>query len=225
MRSKLIAIGATLIACLCLGTLTAAFALLFQVRASPLPFLRSLSVQRQAQSQPCPGGQPPWRLVSGSYRADPVQAVGDWVVVTYTAECIPPGQPRQTISGYMAEDGHGSGCGGSGNTQPLPPAATPPATGPLTISVEGTGQCGGAAGSPGLSVIPGYVTGAGAVSAQALFASGPPASAPVRAGRFVILADNDHAICTVRALDAGGAVLAEQKLGWPGPKATQGACP
>jgi SH3-like domain-containing protein len=63
------------------------------------------------------------------------------------------------------------------------------------------------------------------VTAQALFASGPSASAPIRAGRFLLAASNSTAICRVRALDASGAVLAENRLNWPGPKMTAGACP
>jgi hypothetical protein len=218
VRNAVLAIGAGLIAILCLGGAAAAFVLLSQVRGSPLPFLRSLTLQRQAQSQPCPA---PSSLVPGTYLADPVRVSGDWVVLTYAAECATPGQPRQTINGYVAEDGWGSGCGGSGSLQPI----TPSASGPVTIFVEGPGQCDGVGGAAGLSVIPGVVTGPGAVTAQALFASGPSASAPIRAGRFVIVAPNGAAVCSVRAVDVGGAVLAEQRLGWPSPKVTQGACP
>jgi hypothetical protein len=34
------------------------------------------------------------RLVPGSYQADPVQSVGGFVVVTFTAECDELGRPR-----------------------------------------------------------------------------------------------------------------------------------
>ena len=220
MRNKWVIIAAALLACLCLVGAFTAFVLLFQVRAVPLPFLRGLTMQRQAQGQAC---VIPARPVPGTYHAGPPRSVAQWLVVTYTVECAAPGQPPETINGFSAEDGQGNGCGGGYFVkQPLVPLASSP----LTIAVnEGLSQCDGASPSSGLSVVSGYVTGSGAVTAQALFASGPSASAPVQAGRFIILAPNGAAICRVRALDAAGAVLAEQKLGWPGPKATQAACP
>jgi adhesin HecA-like repeat protein len=218
MRSKVIALSAALIACLCLGGAVVAFVLLFQVPAGAPSLLRAYTLQWQAQSQPCPVAE---ILVPGTYHADPVQTVGDWVVVVYTAECAAPGQTHRSISGYASEDGSGNGCGGSTDRQPVSPSAA----GQVTISVESLDQCGGAGGTGGLSLVSGSVTGAGAVTAQAVFASGPSARAPVQVGRFVIVAANGAAVCSVRALDATGTVLAENRTNWPGPKMTAGACP
>jgi hypothetical protein len=212
------ALGAGLLASLCLGGAVVAFFLLYQVPAGAPSLLRVYTLQWQTQSQPCPVAE---SLVPGTYHADPVQTVGDWVVVVFTAECAAPGQPHRSISGYAAEDGSGSGCGGSTERQPVSPSAN----GPVSISVESSDQCGGAGGSGGLSLVSGSVTGMGAVTAQALFASGPSARAPVQVGRFAIVAANSAAVCSVRALDANGAVLAENKSNWPGPKMTAGACP
>jgi hypothetical protein len=218
MSSRTIGAGAGLLAQLvCLCGVTAAVVFLFQVLGGSLSFLRGFMLQRRAQGEACPL---PAHVVPGSYQADPPQFVGDRVVVTYTADCEPPGQPRQSIDGYMAEDSHGSGCGGSGSMTPVSPAAS----GLVTITVDSLGLC-KSAGAAGLGVIFGYVTGLGVVTAQAHFASGTSTSAPVRAGRFVIVALNDTALCSVRALDASGAVLAENKLNWPGPKVTARAFP
>ena len=218
MRNKLIAVAAALMACLCLGGTVAVFALLFQVPYGLLPFVRASMLQRWAQSQAC---QAPATLVPGTYLADPLQTAGHWVMVAYTAECATPGQPGRLIIGYMAVDEWGSGCGTSREGQSIAPAAS----GPVTISDVGLSQCEGTGGSAGLTIIPGYITGPSAVTAEILFASGPSASATVRAGRFVIAASNGAAICSVRALDASGAVLVENRLNWPMQNGSAGACP
>ena len=120
----------------------------------------------------------------GRYAADPPQSVSDWAVVTYAAECDAPGQPRRAVGGYIAEDRRGSACGGSGSWQPI----TLSAIGSPVIYLEVAGQCSGSGGLGALSVITGYVSRAEIVSAQVLFAAGATASAPVRGGRFAIVA-------------------------------------
>jgi hypothetical protein len=219
VRNKPMVNAAIVIACLCLAGAVAMFVLLFRIRAGSPPYLRAPNLQA-VQSRACPD---PSKLVPGTYLADPVRSTDGWMAVTYTVECDPPGGPRQSLNGFAAQDWYSGGCsGGFLGVQPT----TPSATGVLTISVSvPIARCDGDFGSPGLIVIPGYVTGSGAVIAQALFASGPSASAPIRASRFLFAVSDKTTICSVRALDAAGAVLAENKLTGSGQNGTAGTCP
>lgn len=65
MRTSATALGAALLALLCPGSAAVAFLVLFQIRAAPLPFLRSYLLQRSARSHAC---QPPAQLVPGCYQ-------------------------------------------------------------------------------------------------------------------------------------------------------------
>ncbi len=218
MRKSLVALAGGLIVLICLGSAVVALLLLSQVRASPLPFLRSLVLQRQAKSQPCP---PPAHLVSGTYVADPTQGVGDWTVVTYVAECDSPGAPRQAIDGYQAMNRSGEGCGGSsGHT-----AGMPLGTGPVAFDDISISLCGQPGRPGGLSVISGYVSVTGAAMTEAVYSSGATVRATIHGSRFVVVAPWTTQVCALRALDASGAILAETKPNSSGPFATAGACP
>ena len=213
MTKTIVLLAAAALAVICLGAAAALLVLLFQVRANPLPFLRTQSLQTQALASACP---PSGSVVPGSFQADPLQNVGNWTVETYTAACDAPGQPRQSVRGFYAIDHQGSGCGGSDTGQPVTASG-----GPLTIATVAAGSCGGS-GTPGsLSVTSGTLSGPGAVTARALFAGGASASAPVRGDHFFIAAPGDKTLCAVQALDANGAVLAETRQATAG----QGGCP
>jgi hypothetical protein len=217
-RKAAAAISVGLIALLCLAGALAGLFVLFQLRASPLPFLRSLLVQRQAQSQACEG---PWHLVPGSYHADPAQTVGDWAVVTYTAECDAPGLPRQIVSGYNAMGGQGGGCAGwSGHS-----FNSPAVNGTVAFDNIERGACGNPGAPNGLSVITGLVSTPSAVSIEISFSNGATASGLIRNGRFVVTAPWASEACVVRTLDASGAVLVEDKLALSGSGSPLGTCP
>jgi hypothetical protein len=217
-RKLIGAISVGLIALLCLGGALAGLFVLFQLRGSPLPFLRSFLVQRQAQNQSCQG---PWQLVPGSYAADPPQTVGDWAVVTYTAECDTPGLPRQIVSGYNAMGGQGGGCAGwSGHS-----LNSPAVSGTVAFDNIERGACGNPGAASGLSVITGLVSASGAVSVEISFSNGAKGSGLIRNGRFVVTAPWASEACVVRALDASGAVLAEDKLVMSGSGSPLGICP
>ena len=217
-RKAVVTIGVGLMALLCLGGALAGLFVLFQFRASPLPFLRTLLVQRQAQSQACQG---PWQLVPGSYQAYPAQTVGDWAVVTYTAECDAPGLPRQIVSGYNAMGGQGSGCAGwSAHSLNIPAVS-----GTVAFEDIERGACGNPGAAGGLSVITGLVSNPSAVSIEISFSNGATGSGPIRNGRFVVTAPWASEACMVRALDASGAVLVEDKLALSGSGSPLGICP
>ena len=213
MNKTIVLLAVAALTVICLGAAVVMLVVAFQIRASPLPFLRTQSLQTQALASACP---PSGSVVPGSFQADPLQNVGNWTVETYTAACDVPGQPRQFVRGYYAIDHQGSGCGGSDSGQPVAASA-----GPLTIATVAAGSCGGS-GTPGsLSVTSGTLSGPGAVTARALFAGGASASAAVHADHFFIAAPGDRTLCTVQALDANGAVLAETRVATAG----QGGCP
>jgi hypothetical protein len=220
MRNTRLALGAGLLVLVCLCGVVALVALLAQVRgAAPNPLL-SYWVQRDAQDQAC---SPPGSLVAGSYQADPAQAAGGWVVVTYTAECDPPGQPRQQVDGFVARSSQGPSCTGWGIDAPNLGAPGEP-NGFSSIS---RGECGGPngpGGPGGLDVITGRVVGTGVVSVEVTLAGGGTVRAPIRQGRFAVTALGDRPACAVRALDVNGAVLAEDKLVVGGSGAAQ-PCP
>ena len=197
--------GLTILVCLACGAIGL---VLFQFPAGslPLPFLRVRAVQAAADaSHAC---SPPSHLVPGSYQAEPVQTIGGYVVVTFTADCDQPGGPTMSVAGYAAIGSHGDGCGGSGTSLPVQTLTT----GPVTIDSIAGGGCGSAAAGGALDVVTGRVTGAGAVSAQVQYASGAQAAGPIRNGRFAVAAPEASAICAVCALDAGGQVLAVDNL-------------
>ena len=175
MRKRFPVTSGRLIVCLFLAGAVAMFVLLFRIRAGSPPYQRTPNLQ-EVQSRACPA---PSTLVPGTYLADPVQSTDGWMVVTYTVECDQPGGPRQSHNGFAAQDWYSGGC--SGGVVGLPPPMSS-AAGVLSISVSDPfARCDGSFGAPGLIVIPGYVTGSGAMTAQALFASGPSATTPIRA--------------------------------------------
>ncbi len=210
---------AAIIAAMCLGLGVMLLVLLIRVRGGALPHLREILAQYQARTLAC-ASELPHQLVPGSYQADPPRAVGDYVVVTFTAQCDSPGRPRAVMTGYAAVDRGGRYCFGQGERHSG--ASTP--GNPVTVEIEmGAGTCGGS-GRPGLTVMMGYVTGEGATSAEMLFTSGTSAFSPIVGGRFTITAPIAETICTVRALDAQGTVLARSAIHWSGNPVPQAPC-
>ena len=204
--------GTTTRPCLArLAAVAVGLVVLSQYRGGPTAWLRMNSLQSSGPSQACLA---PARLVPGSYRAGPVQLVGGFVLLTYTAGCAEPGQPVQNVQGFAALDPQGVGCAGSGLLPPAPSAGAIPR---VTINGVSSGQCGSLNPGGSLSVVTGQVSGAGAVSVQVEYASGFRAVGPIRQGHFAIGALEASGVCAVRALDASGAVLAETGMGGLGP--------
>ena len=218
MTKKVILVAILAVAVICLGAAAALVVLLFAVGGGPLPGVRSQSPLSQAQAGACPPGA---QAAAGSFLADPTQNVGAWTLLTYSAVCNAPGQPPQPVSGYYASDGQGRSC--SGTTGGLALTAVPSAS--LTVVVQSAGQCGGASGPGSLSVYSGLVSGPvggpGLAAARANFAGGQSASAPIRAGQFILAAPGGKTLCSVTVLDGSAEVLQVVPVGTPG----QGGCP
>ena len=218
MTKKIVLVAIVAVAVICLGAAAALVVLLFAVGGNPLPGARSQSLLSQAQASACPPGA---QVAAGSFLADPTQNVGDWTLMTYGAVCNAPGQPPQPVSGYYAIDGRGRGCGGTATG--LAVTALPSAS--LTVVVQSAGQCGGASGPGSLSVYSGLVSGPvggpGLAAARANFAGGESASAPIRAGRFILAAPGGKTLCSVAVLDGSAEVLQVIPVGTPG----QAGCP
>jgi hypothetical protein len=176
--------------------------------------LRSLVLQQSTRAQACP---PPASLVAGSYQSDPVRGVGEFVVVTYVAECDAPGRPRRTINGSAAISSMGGACSGHNLVAPTTVATNPMMT---TIANLSAGSCDVGSGRNKLSFVSGYVVGleaSDAVTAELRFSNGAVESSPIHNGRIVVVALQAGSVCTVRALDAAGVPLAEiGPLGMPG---------
>jgi hypothetical protein len=116
----------------------------------------------------------------------------------------------------------GEGCSSSGRF----PLSSPPTGGPVTITQIGSSYCGAGGARGGLSVIRGCVYGAGAATVEVQFANAAVTGGPIQNGRFAVAAAQFSAVCAVRALDANGSVLAEEKLGnGPGQTPALGTCP
>jgi hypothetical protein len=219
---RAIALGAAIIVLVCLCGAAAAYGLLASIRGGiSVPFVRAYFLQRSAQANACPS---PASLVPGSYQADPMWVVEDYLAVTYTAECDWPGRPRMAVEGYYANNSRGSGCGGTGTY--TPPSA--PAGGSVTIEQVGRSGCSGNQPADGITVISGSVSGGGVDSVEVVYADMTAVSAPLRNGHFAVVAPAASPPCMVRALDASGAVLAEEPMPeFPGPpgSAPPGTCP
>ncbi|MCC6192580.1 MAG: hypothetical protein IT318_26440 [Anaerolineales bacterium] len=207
-----------MIVLLCLGATAAAFVFLCQVRAGPVSWLRSYAVQRSARSAAC---ILPAQRVAGSYQVDPVQHVGDYLVVAVTAQCNQAGRPRQSVEGYSALDStSGEGCSGTGSFTPV---ATP-AGGSVLVEQVSSATCGDAQGA--VSLVTGQVSGSAATAIEVQFANDAVAGGPIQNGRFVVVAPVYSAVCLVRVLDADGALLASHRNSTPpGPAQSLGACP
>src|SRR5438105_4825446 len=98
-----------------LAALAACLIALSQYRGGPATWLRASSLQSSGPTQACllPAG-----LVPGSYQAGPVQIIGGFVLLAYTADCAEAGQPPETVQGFAAIDPQGVGCAGSNLVPP-----------------------------------------------------------------------------------------------------------
>jgi hypothetical protein len=200
-------LSAGLILLIFLVAVAAGLAALSQYQGGPAIWLRMYSLQSSGPSQAC---APPARLVPGSYQAGPVQLVSGFVVLVYTAQCAEAGQPAQGVQGFAALDPQGVGCAGSGQLPPVPSAGAVPR---VTIDGVSSTQCGSFDPGGGISIVTGQVSGAGATTVQVTYASGFKAVGPVRQGHFGISAPDASGVCAVRALDDGGALLAQTGMG------------
>ena len=202
-------ISAGLVLLIVLVAVAAGLAALSQYQGGPAIWLRMYSLQSSGPSQAC---APPARLVPGSYQAAPVQWVSGFVVLVYTAQCAEAGQPALGVQGFAALDPQGVGCAGSGQLPPAPSAGAIPR---VTIDGVSSTQCGSFDPGGGISIVTGQVSGAGVVNVhvQVEYSSGFKAMGPVRQGHFGVSAPDASGVCAVRALDDGGALLAETGMG------------
>jgi hypothetical protein len=195
------------LALIVLVLVAAGLAILSQYRGGPRTWLRIYDLQSAGPSQACLA---PARLVAGSYQAQPVQVLGGYVLLTYTAQCAQAGQPAQGVQGFAAFDRNEVGCAGSGL---LPPVRSAGAADPVTIDGLRSGRCGSAASGGQLSVVIGQITGGAAVQVQVQYTSGRKVNAPLQQGHFGLGVVEDSTVCAIRALDASGITLAETGMG------------